>query len=310
MIETIYIEKKIINHPRTKFILSKFKNARHIEINRYGEIFNKRNQNFRIQKINPDLILAYKNDSHVKSPLNSFYFNKLATPLRKLKAKLYLSSHYFNENQLQNTDYVFFPLHNEPEIATLIWGKHLMNQIETARCIASSIPPWMKLIVKDHPRSPGYRNIGYYKKLLNIPNLLLLDPAVEVKKVISNASLVITISSFVSFEAILCKIPTIALGGPRPFTILPDSMIQYVESMARLSEAVKQMLQSYSYDEESLKRFVYATICGSVGISYFGTILNKQNRLNDPNARSRSEELKLLSNYTEKRIKEVIDPYK
>ena len=65
MIETIYIEKKIINHPRTKFILSKFKNARHIEINRYGEIFNKRNQNFRIQKNNPDLILAFKNDSHV-----------------------------------------------------------------------------------------------------------------------------------------------------------------------------------------------------------------------------------------------------
>ena len=65
MIETIYIEKKIINHPRTKFILSKFKNARHIEINRFGEIFNKRNQNFRIQKNNPDLILAFKNDSHV-----------------------------------------------------------------------------------------------------------------------------------------------------------------------------------------------------------------------------------------------------
>ena len=65
MIETIYIEKKIIGHPRTKFILSKFKNARHIEINRYGEIFNKRNQNFRIQKNNPDLILAFKNDSHV-----------------------------------------------------------------------------------------------------------------------------------------------------------------------------------------------------------------------------------------------------
>ena len=65
MIETIYIEKKIRNHPRTKFILSKFKNARNIEINRYGEIFNKRNQNFRIQKNNPDLILAFKNDGHV-----------------------------------------------------------------------------------------------------------------------------------------------------------------------------------------------------------------------------------------------------
>ena len=60
MIETIYIEKKIKSHPRTKSILSKFKKARFIEIDRYGEIFNKRNQNFRIQKFSPDLILAHK----------------------------------------------------------------------------------------------------------------------------------------------------------------------------------------------------------------------------------------------------------
>ena len=60
MIETIYIEKKIKNHPRTNSILSKFKKARFIEIDKYGEIFNKRNQNFRIQKFSPDLILAHK----------------------------------------------------------------------------------------------------------------------------------------------------------------------------------------------------------------------------------------------------------
>ena len=50
MIETVYVEKKIKEHPRTKFILSKFKKAKIVEIDRYGEIFNKRNQNFRIQK--------------------------------------------------------------------------------------------------------------------------------------------------------------------------------------------------------------------------------------------------------------------
>ncbi len=65
MIETIYIEEAIKNHPRTKFILKKFKNSRIISINKYGEIFNKRNQNFRIQKANPNLILAHKKNSFV-----------------------------------------------------------------------------------------------------------------------------------------------------------------------------------------------------------------------------------------------------
>ena len=65
MIETIYVEEVIQNHPKTKFILNKFKKSRIISINKYGEIFNKRNQNFRIQKANPCLILAHKKDNFV-----------------------------------------------------------------------------------------------------------------------------------------------------------------------------------------------------------------------------------------------------
>ena len=65
MIETIYVEDTIQNHPKTKFILNKFKKSRIISINKYGEIFNKRNQNFRIQKANPCLILAHKKDNFV-----------------------------------------------------------------------------------------------------------------------------------------------------------------------------------------------------------------------------------------------------
>ena len=85
MIETIYIEKSVRNHPRTKSIISKFKKARCIEIDRYGEIFNKRNQNFRNQKKNPALILAYKNNGLVLptpegfgiGASNNYYFSHM-----------------------------------------------------------------------------------------------------------------------------------------------------------------------------------------------------------------------------------------
>ena len=65
MIENIYVEEEIKNHPRTKFILNKFKNSRLILINKFSEIFNNRNQNFKIQKANPNLILAHKQNSFV-----------------------------------------------------------------------------------------------------------------------------------------------------------------------------------------------------------------------------------------------------
>ena len=60
MIKTIYIEDEIRNSPRAIKIISKIKHAEIIYINRYSEVFNKKSQNFRLQKLNPSLILAKK----------------------------------------------------------------------------------------------------------------------------------------------------------------------------------------------------------------------------------------------------------
>ena len=60
MIERIYIEEDVSEHPRTKAILEQFPNAAKITCSRYTEIFNKKSQNFRLQKKQPALILANK----------------------------------------------------------------------------------------------------------------------------------------------------------------------------------------------------------------------------------------------------------
>ncbi len=60
MIEHIYIEKPLIDHPRVARILRRYPNATITECEQYGEIFNRKAQNFRLQKIKPALILASK----------------------------------------------------------------------------------------------------------------------------------------------------------------------------------------------------------------------------------------------------------
>ena len=50
MKKLIYIEKEVKEHPRTKAITNKFKNSKIIYIDRYSEVFNKRNQNFSLKK--------------------------------------------------------------------------------------------------------------------------------------------------------------------------------------------------------------------------------------------------------------------
>jgi spore photoproduct lyase len=60
MIDTIYVEEAVDSHPRVREILARFDAARTVSCRHYGELFNRRNQNFRLQKAGPALILAAK----------------------------------------------------------------------------------------------------------------------------------------------------------------------------------------------------------------------------------------------------------
>lgn len=56
----IYVEKKVINHPRTEQILARFPNARVIVIDHYKDVFNRRGQDTLRQHRSQCLILAAK----------------------------------------------------------------------------------------------------------------------------------------------------------------------------------------------------------------------------------------------------------
>lgn len=65
MTETIYIEQAVADHPRTAALLARYPRAARIDCERYGEIFNRKAQNFRLQKRRPALILAEKHSGRV-----------------------------------------------------------------------------------------------------------------------------------------------------------------------------------------------------------------------------------------------------
>jgi len=59
-IDTIYVERAARDHPRSEQILRRFAKARVIECENHAAIFNRKQQNFRSQKLRPALILALK----------------------------------------------------------------------------------------------------------------------------------------------------------------------------------------------------------------------------------------------------------
>jgi spore photoproduct lyase len=72
MIETLYVESAIAQHPRVAAIRQRFPQARVIDCQRYGEVFNPKAQNFRLQKQKPALILAQKHQKFVLPAPNGY----------------------------------------------------------------------------------------------------------------------------------------------------------------------------------------------------------------------------------------------
>lgn len=65
MFSAIYVESEVRDHPRTRTILERYRDLPHIECERFGQIFNRKAQNFRMQKQYPALILARKHGRKV-----------------------------------------------------------------------------------------------------------------------------------------------------------------------------------------------------------------------------------------------------
>ena len=109
MSKIIYIESDIKDHKRTKLICSKFKNPEVIIINRFNEVFNKRNQSFKLQKLNPALILAKKhNNLFHKTPENYGIGNKYNYYFSYMYNCLFDCKYCFLQGMYSSANYVIF----------------------------------------------------------------------------------------------------------------------------------------------------------------------------------------------------------
>ena len=76
MINLIYVEEDVRQHPRTKQIIARFPKATVLTCQHHKEIFNPSAQNFRLQKKNPALIGPANGE--IRSPHSAFLRHRRA----------------------------------------------------------------------------------------------------------------------------------------------------------------------------------------------------------------------------------------
>lgn len=125
---------------------------------------------------------------------------------RNLRKRISISS--FDEI----SEFVFFPLHYQPERSTLPEARYFGDQISALRMIRGLIGEDIPILVKEHPKqilldifnpkSLSYRSTLYYKLLLSDPKIYLLKDGVNSSDLISKSLFVASNTGSVIWEAV------------------------------------------------------------------------------------------------------------
>ncbi len=215
-------------------------------------------------------------DNHVPDPLRRLYFTAFRNPKQAHRTRELFKRHYVRKTDLQGIRYVFFPLHTEPEVSLLVYGRPYVNQIEILRMLAMSLPVDMVLVVKEHPWMVGKRSISAYQKILDIPRVRLADPALEARVLVEQADLVAVVTGSVALEAAMLGKPVITFGDC-PYNLLPDTMVRRCVDPRHLQTVIHDAIADHQSDEDALLAYVAAVFESSASINLYSVLLGKSN---------------------------------
>lgn len=240
-----------------------------------------------------------RNDSHLPGVFMPVWYSQVVQPLRALGVEKSLRS---NKKYVESTSqleqlgaFVLYPLHFEPEVSLQIFGRPFQNQIELVRNLALSVPIGTKILVKEHPRSLGFRKMAYYQKLLDIPNVYLVNPYIRAVNLVRFARAIAVVSGTIGLEAAILEKPVLIFGRVG-YEILPETMVRSIRDLHRLGDEYRDLLARYRYDRTAIERYLAATVQGAVPVDLYSVLLRKQNRHSD-NPEQASEEQRRERDY-------------
>ncbi|AGS20629.1 capsule polysaccharide biosynthesis domain-containing protein [Rhizobium etli] len=231
-------------------------------------------------------------DNHVPDPLRRLYFTAWRNPRHARRVRNFFRDRYVSESELKGLRYVFFPLHTEPEVSLLVYGRPYVNQIEIVRMLAMSLPVNMVLVAKEHPWMVGKRSLAAYKKMLDIPRVRFANPATEARTLVKQADLVAVVTGSVALEAAMLDKPVITFGDC-PYNLLPETMVRRCADPRHLQILVRQAIEQHKTDEEALHAYVASVFETSAGVNLYSVLLGKANVYTERSAAYRDEIEKL-----------------
>lgn len=155
---------------------------------------------------------------------------------------------------LPSGNYLYFPLHMQPEASSCPLGGVLSDQLRAVRLLAGALPAGWQLVVKEHPlQKMEARPAGWYRDLVKSPNLVLVAQDISSAELQKGARAVATLTGAAAWEAWLWRKPALVLGH-----ILYQEApgIYKVRSHQDALEALNNIAAGAVHDNEDIRRYL------------------------------------------------------
>jgi hypothetical protein len=157
----------------------------------------------------------------------------------------------------QETNYLYCPLHVEPEATTMVLSDRLTNQLFFIEQLSKSMPAGYKLLVKEHVPMLGRRPNGFYSRIRNLPDVHLISPFSDNFELIRNAMVVCVLSGTAGWEAIELGVPVLVVGDSQ-YLGIGEGFVR-CENLFRLDEDIRTCMSMPPVSMDKVAAFIAAT---------------------------------------------------
>ena len=157
------------------------------------------------------------------NPINPNYLGYFVRKRIKFfrRKNLNKAASIFESKKDLSKDYVFFPLHFEPERTSNPYGKEFHDHFLVISKLRKIIPKDVDIYIKEHPnqlrsyikKGVNGRSPLFYKLIKNFKNIHFLDQSFNQIDLIQNSKLVVTITGTVALEAAILEKKALTFGS-------------------------------------------------------------------------------------------------
>ena len=153
-------------------------------------------------------------------------------------------------SDLKGRPFVYYSLHEEPEITLSIGSPEFTNQLGAISSLARDMPAGMTLAVKETPYGLGKRSDNFYRQICEFKNVAWLDFRERGIDVVREATAVSTIAGTAGFEAAVMGKPVIVFGRHNCYNFIPH--VHVVRDEEEIAPLLRDIVEG-NYDTAKLR---------------------------------------------------------